>query len=145
MVGEDIFAYQFKDRYKLYNPFTDDKFLKWKSNTNSTDIFGRNSLKGFDKKMITSSGKDVASLRSLFKRHNIEIDVEAPQSEAQLLKDQTYDYIWYDNDEAGKEYALKHKETYQGVIITQPEYKDPSDWIKAEGDKPIMKFINSWI
>lgn len=143
----NCFTYRFEDRYKIYNPFDDPK---WLSNTNSSDIFGLDSLNNHETLVITSSGKDVAALRSMFRKIDIQADVIAPQSESQQIPQieelpHKRILLWYDNDQAGISNSLKHCAIYPNCdIIHQPSYKDPSDWIKAEGYSNIAEFTRTW-
>lgn len=149
LMNADCFAYKFDDRYKIYNPFNSDK--KWLSNTTTSDIYGLNSLNDYETIIVTSSGKDTAALRGLFRRHGIKADVIAPQSEGAKipqLSDFTNHRIifWYDNDEAGISSAIRISAMYDATYVTQvTEYKDPSDWIKHQGDREIINFVRSWI
>lgn len=146
----NCFAYRFDTRYKIYNPFGDPK---WLSNTNASDIFGLDSVKDHQRLIITSSGKDTATLRSIAFRHQYNYDVIAPQSEGQLIPQindlkNKYEKIilWYDNDDAGQSFSLKHATEYDCEFVIQPSiYKDPSDWYLAEGEIPLINFIESWI
>jgi hypothetical protein len=148
LVMQNCYYYQFDTKYKLYSPNGDPK---WLTNTSSKDVFGLDSLVNNDLLIITSSGKDVAALRSLFKRNNISGNVIAPQNEGLLVKQLSdIDYkrllLWYDNDNPGIKFMEKHSIKYNCEYLIQPTiYKDPSDWIKAEGELPILNFIHTWI
>ena len=50
--------------------------------------------------------------------------------------------FWYDNDEAGISSAIRASAMYDATYVTQvTEHKDPSDWIKHQGDREIINFV----
>lgn len=126
--------------YKIYQPKTlDKKFIK------VTDyIQGMHQCTGEKYLIITSSLKDIMSIKSLKLKH---IDVIAPDSENTMIKaeimeelDQKYKSIilLFDNDEAGIESMKKYKEKYPFVkLAVLPMSKDISDSIKDFGAKEV--------
>lgn len=138
VVAKDCFIYQFEDRVKIYNPLHPE-YPKWLSSTKKTDIYGLDSIKGYDDMIITSSGKDVAVLRSILKRMEYKVDVIAPQSEMFIDITAKNTIVWFDNDEPGRKAAEK----YSCRTVFQPEFKDPSDWVKERGIQPITEFISN--
>src|SRR5690606_21303742 len=87
---------------------------------------------------ITSSLKDVMVLNVLGEW------AIAPHGEGILIPDKIIDYlfatweeiiIFYDNDEAGVNYAKAHSNYYniKSISIPYKEYKDPSDFVQDYG------------
>jgi 5S rRNA maturation endonuclease (ribonuclease M5) len=125
--------------YKIYQPKTlDKKFIK------VTDyIQGWDQLKNRKHLVITSSLKDVMSIKSL----KLNIDVVAPDSENTMIKQDVmeelrdkYDKIivMFDFDNAGIEAMQKYKEKFPFIETTVlPMSKDISDSIKDYGAKEV--------
>jgi 5S rRNA maturation endonuclease (ribonuclease M5) len=121
--------------YKIYQPKTlDKKFIK------VTDyIQGWDQLQNHENILITSSLKDVMSIKSL----KLNIDVISPDSENTMLKQDVMEdlkdrynkiIVMFDYDEAGVEAMKKYKEKYPFIEITVlPMSKDVSDSIKDSG------------
>lgn len=139
--GNYLYGYFKKDGtlYKVYQPKTmDKKFLKVRDY-----VQGSEQLKGEKFLVITSSLKDIMSLRSL----KIPVDLIAPDSENSMIrKEQMQGYlksydkviILFDYDEAGIKAAEKYKEVYPEVVTcVLPMSKDPSDSIKDHGAKKV--------
>lgn len=139
--GNYLYGYFTKEGelYKIYQPKTQDKkFIKVKDY-----IQGSEQLKGHRWLMITSSLKDIMSLKSL----KLSIDYVAPDSENTVIKsmyleewDLMYERIivLFDNDEPGLKAMLKYIELYPDLdMITLPMSKDPSDSIKDYGAKEV--------
>jgi hypothetical protein len=129
--------------YKIYQPKTyNKKFLKV-----SDYIQGSEQTKDLDYLIITSSLKDIMSLRSL----KINADIIAPDSENTIIKkDIMLDYIkkykqvilLFDNDEAGIKSMIRYKELHPAVeMIILPLSKDPSDSIKDLGPKKVRETL----
>lgn len=126
--------------YKIYQPKTKDKkFLKIKDY-----VQGSEQVKGEKFLIITSSLKDILSLRSL-KLQNI--DLIAPDSENSIIKKEqmeiylkTYKKIilLFDNDDAGIKAMKRYQELYPGLeALVLPMSKDPSDSIRDHGVKEV--------
>jgi 5S rRNA maturation endonuclease (ribonuclease M5) len=125
--------------YKIYQPKTlDKKFIK------VTDyIQGWDQLQNHENLLITSSLKDVMSIKSL----KLNIDVISPDSENTMLKQDVMEdlrdrynkiIVMFDYDEAGVEAMKKYKEKYPFIEITVlPMSKDVSDSIKDSGAKEV--------
>ena len=125
--------------YKIYQPKTlDKKFIK------VTDyVQGYDQLQGYSNLLITSSLKDIMSIKSL----KLNIDVIAPDSENTMLKPDVMDalqerfnkiVIMFDNDDAGIEAMKKYKEKYPYVEVALLSMsKDVSDSIKDFGAKEV--------
>lgn len=129
--------------YKIYQPKTyNKKFLKV-----SDYIQGSEQVKHTDYLIITSSLKDIMSLKSL----KINADIIAPDSENTIIrKEYMSDYIkkykkvvlLFDNDEAGIKSMIKYKELYPVLeMIILPLSKDPSDSIKDLGPKKVKETL----
>lgn len=126
--------------YKIYQPKTlDKKFIK------ITDyIQGIHQCTGEKYLIITSSLKDIMSIRSLKLKH---LDIIAPDSENTMLKHEMMEelqnkykriILLFDNDEPGIEAMKKYKETYPFVqLAVLPMSKDISDSIKDFGPKEV--------
>lgn len=126
--------------YKIYQPKTlDKKFIK------VTDyIQGMHQCTGEKYLIITSSLKDIMSIKSLKLKH---IDVIAPDSENTMIKaeimeelEQKYKKIilLFDNDDAGIKSMQTYKEKYPFVnLAVLPMSKDVSDSIKDFGAKEV--------
>ena len=137
-----LYGYFKKDGtlYKIYQPKTlDKKFIKV-----ADYIQGSEQLKGQKYLLITSSLKDIMSLKSL----KIPIDIVAPDSEnsiirkeimQQYLKDYQKVILLFDYDDAGIKAMEKYKELYPDVATCiLPMSKDPSDSIKDFGAKEVF-------
>lgn len=141
--GNYLYGYFTKDEklYKIYQPKTlDKKFIKV-----SDYVQGSEQLKGHGFLLITSSLKDLMSIKSL--RFNI--DIIAPDSENSMIrKDQMINYlqnyekilVMFDNDEAGIKAMKKYIEFYPmiGSVVLDMS-KDPSDSIKDHGPKAVRE------
>ena len=125
--------------YKIYQPKTmDKKFIKV-----DDYIQGLEQVKPHDYLIITSSLKDVMSIKSL----KIHTDVIAPDSENTIIKKDLMEHfiksykkvvLLFDNDEPGLESMKKYKELYPALSISiLPMSKDVSDSIKDFGVKEV--------
>jgi len=125
--------------YKIYQPKTlDKKFIKVNSY-----VQGYEQLKGHSNLLITSSLKDLMSVKSL----GLHIDVIAPDSENTILKSEVMEdldnkykniILLFDYDDAGMEAMNKYKEKYPNIkTAVLPMSKDISDSIKDFGAKEV--------
>jgi len=125
--------------YKIYQPKTlDKKFIKVNSY-----VQGYEQLKGHSNLLITSSLKDLMSVKSL----GLHIDVIAPDSENTILKSEVMEdldnkykniILLFDYDDAGIEAMNKYKEKYPNIkTAVLPMSKDISDSIKDFGAKEV--------
>ena len=126
--------------YKIYQPKTlDKKFIKVQNY-----IQGWEQLKNHPNLIITSSLKDVMSIKSL----KLSIDVIAPDSENTIIKPEVIEQlqnkykkivIMFDYDPAGIKAMQAYKEKYPLIEITLlPMSKDVSDSIKDFGAKEVL-------
>lgn len=127
--------------YKIYQPKTlDKKFIKV-----SDHVQGSEQLKNYPTLLITSSLKDLMSIKSL----KIDIDIIAPDSENSMIRRdqmigflQSYEQILvlFDNDEAGIKAMARYREQYPMIkTMVLDMSKDPSDSIKDFGAKEVRK------
>ena len=125
--------------YKIYQPKTlDKKFIKVNSY-----VQGYEQLKGHSNLLITSSLKDLMSVKSL----GLQVDVIAPDSENTILKSEVMEeldnkykniILLFDYDDAGMEAMNKYKEKYPNIkTAVLPMSKDISDSIKDFGAKEV--------
>jgi len=125
--------------YKIYQPKTlDKKFIKV-----GGYVQGYEQLKGHSNLLITSSLKDLMSVKSL----GLQIDVIAPDSENTILKSEVMEeldskykniILLFDYDDAGIEAMNKYKEKYPNIkMAVLPMSKDISDSIKDFGAKEV--------
>lgn len=125
--------------YKIYQPKTlDKKFIKV-----ADYIQGSDQLKYHSNLVITSSLKDIMSLKSL----KLSVDYIAPDSENSLIrKEQMVEFmkvykniiLLFDYDEAGIKAMERYKEQYPSLLSTVlPMSKDPSDSIRDYGAKEV--------
>lgn len=125
--------------YKIYQPKTlDKKFIKVDSY-----VQGFEQLHGNNNLLITSSLKDIMSIKSL----RLNIDIIAPDSENTILRqdlmedlNESYDNIvvLFDNDEPGLKAMESYKQKYPFIeIAVLPMSKDVSDSIKDFGAKEV--------
>lgn len=141
ITGNYLYGYFKNDGtlYKIYQPKTlDKKFIKV-----SDYVQGSEQVKNNDFLLITSSLKDIMSLKSL----KLKLDIIAPDSENSLIKKElmteyvkTYKKIivMFDYDEAGIKAMERYKELYPELVTTVlPMSKDPSDSIKEHGAKKV--------
>lgn len=140
--GNYLYGYFTKEGelYKIYQPKTlDKKFIKVKDY-----IQGSEQLKNHRWLMITSSLKDIMSLKSL----KLSLDYVAPDSENTVIKEKYIEdwkliyekiIVLFDNDEPGLKAMSKYKELYPDVeLAVLPMSKDPSDSIKDFGAKQVI-------
>jgi hypothetical protein len=136
-----LYAYFKKDGtlYKIYQPKTlDKKFIKV-----NDYIQGSEQIKNHNYLVITSSLKDIMSLKSL----KLAVDIVAPDSEnsmirkevmQQYLKDYKKVMVMFDYDDAGLKAMEKYTEMYPNIVpIILPMSKDLSDSIKDHGAKKV--------
>jgi hypothetical protein len=125
--------------YKIYQPKTlDKKFIKVDSY-----VQGFEQLQGNNNLLITSSLKDIMSIKSL----RLNIDIIAPDSEntilrQDLMEDLNDEYnnivVLFDNDEPGLKAMESYKQKYPFIeIAVLPMSKDVSDSIKDFGAKEV--------
>ena len=117
----------------------DKKFIKVNSY-----IQGMHQCTGEKYLVITSSLKDIMSIKSLKLKH---LDIIAPDSENTMLKEDMIEelqskynkiIILFDNDEAGIKSMRSYKEKYPFLeIAVLPMSKDVSDSIKDFGPKEV--------
>jgi hypothetical protein len=142
ITGNYLYGYFKNDGtlYKIYQPKTlDKKFIKV-----SDYVQGSEQTKNNDFLLITSSLKDIMSLKSL----KLKLDIIAPDSENSLIKKElmteyvkTYKkmIVMFDYDEAGIKAMERYKELYPELVTTVlPMSKDPSDSIKDFGPKEVF-------
>jgi hypothetical protein len=141
ITGNYIYGYFTKegDLYKIYQPkVKDKKFLKVKNYVQGSD-----QLTGQKWLVITSSLKDIMSLKSL----KLTLDYLAPDSENTMIRKemmeklmQQYEKIivLFDYDEAGVKAMAQYQAAYPGIgLAVLPMSKDPSDSIKDYGAKEV--------
>ena len=132
--------------YKIYQPkISSKKFIKI-----DKYIQGSEQLEGHNILIITSSLKDILSLKSL----KLKVDFIAPDSENTMLsadeiniyKD-SYKHILtlLDNDDAGIKAMKKYRELYELSPVLLKLSKDPSDSIKDYGIKKVLYNLIPWI
>ena len=125
--------------YKIYQPKTlDKKFIKV-----DNYIQGLEQIKPYDYLIITSSLKDIMSIKSL----KLHADVIAPDSENTMISKEIMNnfiksykkvVLLFDNDQAGIESMKKYKDLYPALSISiLPMSKDVSDSIKDFGAKEV--------
>ena len=125
--------------YKIYQPKTiDKKFIKV-----DNYIQGIEQVKPHDYLIITSSLKDVMSIKSL----KIHADVIAPDSENTMIKKELMEefinsykkiVLLFDNDAPGIESMTKYKKLFPALSISVlPMSKDVSDSIRDFGAKEV--------
>lgn len=132
--------------YKIYQPKTlEKKFIKV-----SDYVQGSEQLKGSSTLLITSSLKDLMSIKSL----KIDMDIIAPDSENSMIRKdlminylQSYEKILvlFDNDEAGIKAMQRYHEQYPMItpVYLLDMSKDPSDSIKDHGAKAVREKLFS--
>jgi hypothetical protein len=129
-----MYAYNFGDRRKLYQPYGSPKFL---STCKAEDVWGRDSLEGKETIIITKSYKDFRVIKDTSSKH----DCVGLQSETvyigwdMLVKLEQYKrkIILFDNDATGKEQAVRLRDycnhigsNYESVWLDSD--KDPATW-----------------
>lgn len=142
-ISDDYIYGYFKENgelYKIYQPKNKNKkFLKIKSY-----IQGSEQLENHHNLLITSSLKDILSIKSL----GLKIDCIAPDSENTMIpKAEMLKYlelyhgnvsVSFDNDDPGIEAMKKYKNIYNINAFVLPLSKDPSDSIKEHGVKKVL-------
>jgi hypothetical protein len=133
--SELTYAYFTGDNiYKIYNPKNkNSKFF-----TFGNYLQGEDQLEGHDTLIITSSLKDLMSIKSL----GLTVDCVAPSSETAKLKREDIEHfkllyshviVCMDSDAAGIASMKYYEETYNLPFIYLPREKDISDIIKHHG------------
>ena len=141
ITGNYIYGY-FKNNgelYKIYQPKNNKKFINVASY-----IQGSEQLENHSKLLITSSLKDIMSIKSL----KLKIDCISPDSENTMLPDniminylELYNdnvAVSFDNDNPGIEAMKKYRSKYNVNVFILPLSKDPSDSIKDHGVKKVL-------
>lgn len=131
-------AYYFPDsnHVKLYFPFADT--IRWYSNCDTSDIFGKYKIdyyhKYFDYLVITKSQKDRLILDYHFKIPTIAVQNEGsflPESFVEDIRERFPNiYVLFDNDIAGERAATKISQKYGFEKITLPFGKDSYEMFK---------------
>lgn len=147
-----IYSYAIDDRFKIYRPYNPDRMGKWVTNTGPENIQGMAQLpERGELLIITSSLKDVMVLNVLG------YNAIALGGEGMRIPDSILDYlyacfdniiIFYDNDEAGIQYAAKlSKDIGAGSIMIPTEYptKDVSDFIDKYRLEETQSLMNKLI
>jgi 5S rRNA maturation endonuclease (ribonuclease M5) len=142
ITGNYIYGYFTQDGtlYKIYQPKTlDKKFIKVQDY-----IQGSEQIKNAPYLVITSSLKDVMSLKSLKIKT---LDIIAPDSENTVIRKELMEkyiskykkvIVLFDYDEPGIKAMERYKELYPEVeYAILPMSKDPSDSIKDRGPKEV--------
>ena len=142
--------YKGKYVYKIYMP--NKKDIKFLSNDGNA-IYGIHQLpkEGGDILFITSSKKDIMSLKSLG-FYSISGNCESVNFSKELFEylklKWKYIYFFYDYDEQGKKSSIMLNNIYNtnGCLFTKDkEAKDPSDYIKEYSKDKLLNLINSFI
>jgi hypothetical protein len=142
ITGDYLYGYFTKtgELYKIYQPKTRDrKFIKVKNY-----IQGSEQLSDNDFLLITSSLKDIMSIKSL----NLRIDLVAPDSENTMIPKEIMQkwrkkykriIVLFDNDEAGIKSMRKYREEYQTPALLLTLSKDPSDAVRDHGPRKVQE------
>jgi len=142
--GSHLYGYFKADGslYKIYQPkVTDKKFIKV-----STYIQGSEQLRNHPTLIITSSLKDMMSLKSL----KLRVDYIAPDSENTMIpKDTMHKYleqyrdvmVLFDYDEAGITAMEKYRSLYPVKAAVLPLSKDPADSIRDHGVRKVKEIL----
>lgn len=143
------FTFQSK-RFKVYRPYGDKKYGKWRSNTTVEDLQGFEQLpESGEYLIITKALKDVMTVVS-----HSDIPSIAPQGETCHIPDDLANnlisrfkniIINFDEDKTGINYGVELAEQFKAKIFYTPEYKDISDFRKAKGEEETIKLIKSII
>lgn len=151
--SDPIYCIELGTKHKIYRPLTVNKSQKWLGTCTNYDIFGMNKIpeKG-ELLIITSSMKD----RWVLKR--LGYTSIAPQSESTTIPNKIMNYLFacykriilfYDNDEAGREFTNKMINLYpelQAIFIPNKyTEKDISDFTKIYKLDRSKKLMNSLI
>lgn len=142
------YVYMIYNKVKIYKPL-ESKKNKWITNCSNYDIQGYEQLpyKG-DLVVITKSLKDVIVL------YKLGYNAVAPQGEnhtipkeviADLKKRFTKIVLLYDNDEAGFKGSAKLRDKYSipEIFIPDIQFKDISDYVKANGLERGKELVNN--
>lgn len=137
-----LYGYFTKDGelYKIYQPkVKDKKFIKVMDY-----IQGWEQLHNYDYLLITSSLKDIMSLKSM----NLYIDLAAPESENSLISAEIMEQwqkqykcilVLFDNDEAGIKAMKKYRDLYHTPAVLLTLAKDPSDALRDHGVQKVKE------
>jgi hypothetical protein len=143
---EPMYTYLFKNRMKLYRPFS-KKNEKWRSNCTLDNIQGLEQLcKQGDILIITKSLKDVMVL------HELGFNAIAPQNEtpnfdadliANLKKRFKRIIVWYDNDDPGVRNSILLTEKISAEYFNIPKEmpKDPSDFLLKYEAEDLLELL----
>ncbi len=149
-----MYAYKIFDKFKIYRPYSEYRKDKWRTNCSAIDIQGYEQLpKNGDLLIITKSLKDVMVL------YELGYNAVALQSENDKLNHKIYKdlserfkriVILFDNDEPGKDSAIKLADEYnlEYIFIDSSIYslynvKDISDYICVFGKNKTIELIKS--
>jgi len=150
--NQPMYAYKFYNKFKIYRPFSPQRYNKWRTNTGRNDIQGWAQLPSSgDLLIITKSLKDVMTL------YKLGYTAIAPNSESASIPITVTDtlksmfnkiVILFDYDDGGMNGAskLSNKHGFPKVFIPY-EYKeiynakDVSDFYKEFGEEKTNKIL----
>lgn len=145
-----IYAYKINQSYRIYMPLSPERRYKWLGNLTNEDLGGYKQLpKKGDILIISKALKDVMLWYSLG------YPAVCPQSEGTLISEEYMNdlksrfnkiIIWYDNDEAGINFAKKMQEKYvipYRIIPTSYKEKDLTDFCATYGIEKTEKLIKN--
>ncbi len=150
------YAYTFPDnKVKIYQPYNNPKY-KWITNCDNNVIGNISNISERGKNLIVSkSYKDCRVLRNLGYKNVVwfqnEGQVPNDFNNINLISRFEKIIFFYDNDISGKEAGDKLASIYNGYkkdcatnlyLPTKYGWKDPSDFIKKEGTKDLIKILN---
>jgi hypothetical protein len=150
------YAYTFpNNRVKIYQPYTNPKY-KWITNCDNNIIGNYENISNKGKNLIVSkSYKDCRVLRNLGYKNVIwfqnEGQVPNDKNNIELISRFERIIFLYDNDLSGKEAGIKLASIYNSYkkdcatnlyLPNKYGHKDPSDFIKKEGTKDLIKVLN---
>ncbi len=151
----ETIAYHFASEHiKLYWPGAEEPKLKFYANISNDDIYGEHRYDEYvgENLFIVKSGKD-----DLVVNYHLGLNTLALQSETAKFTEHFLDlcepfenlFIWYDNDETGKDYAnrrsleLKSIFPHKNIFLlfvpnNKVGAKDPFDIVKNDWDLPSL-------
>lgn len=143
------YAYKFREGiFKIYSPYG-GKRAKWLFNGTKHDVEGYDALPENGKTVIiTKSLKDVMTLYELG-YHAVSLQSECNPIKPELYEDLSRRFnsiiVLYDNDETGISMAIAASEKFDVPYIIVPNYKDISDFVKANDVRQASQLMQSLI
>jgi hypothetical protein len=133
-------GFPFGKRIKIYQPYQENRLLKWKSNCNANDIFFEDLQEKGEQMILTKSWKDGSILKSLgYTVRAVQSEGSRPHYDILKRWGKNFDkiYVVFDNDDAGRTASARFVDRaadYGNFIDTHFPRGPYSDWAEVIDD-----------